>query len=135
MKNLISIIFSWTATALSFLFGGLDNALVILVVVIVIDYITGLLKAWVKGNIDSKVGRKGIVKKIGCLVYVVLAVCLDHLAGDTGAIRTLVIYFFVANEGISITENLGALGVPLPQILMEKLEQLKGDEANDTTSK
>lgn len=134
-KNLIQIIFSGIATGLSFLFGGIDKALIVLLIVIISDYITGLLKARVKGNIDSKVGRKGIVKKIGCLIYVVLAVCIDYLMGDTGAIRTLIIYFFVANEGISIVENLGAIGLPLPKFLLDKLEQLKGDADNETTFK
>lgn len=135
MKNLIQIIFSGTATVLSFLFGGLDVALEVLIVVMVLDYVTGLLKAWVNGTLDSRIGKKGIVKKVGYLTLVVLAVCLDHLAGETGAIRTLVIYFFVANEGISIVENWGAIGLPLPKILINKLEQLKGDGVNETTIK
>jgi len=135
MKNIIQIIFSGTATVLSFLFGGLDIALEVLLVVMVLDYITGLLKAWVNGTLDSRIGKKGIVKKIGYLTLVVLAVCLDHLAGETGAIRTLVIYFFVANEGITIVENWGAIGLPLPKVLINKLEQLKGDGNNETTSK
>lgn len=135
MKNIIQIIFSGTATVLSFLFGGLDIALEVLLVVMVLDYITGLLKAWVNGTLDSRIGKKGIVKKIGYLTLVVLAVCLDHLAGETGAIRTLVIYFFVANEGISIVENWGAIGLPLPKVLINKLEQLKGDGNNETAIK
>ena len=135
MKNIIQIVFSGIATGLSFLFGGLDMALEVLLVVMILDYLTGILKAWVNGNLDSRIGKKGIVKKIGYLTLVVLAVCLDHLAGDTGAIRTLVIYFFVANEGISIVENWGAIGLPLPKVLINKLEQLKGDGLNDTTTK
>lgn len=126
-KNMIQIFFSGIATVLSFLFGGLDVALEVLLVVIVIDYITGILKAWVNGTLDSRIGRNGIVKKVGYLALVVLAVCLDHLAGETGVIRTFVIYCFVANEGISIVENWGAMGLPLPKVLINKLEQLKGD--------
>lgn len=121
------MVFSATITFFSFLFGGLDIALEVLLIVMVLDYITGLLKAWVNGNLDSRIGKKGIIKKVGYLTLVVLAVCLDHLAGDTGAIRSLVIYFFVANEGISIVENWGAMGLPLPKVLIDKLEQLKGD--------
>ena len=135
MKNIIQIIFSGIATVLSFLFGGLDIALEVLLVVMVLDYITGLLKAWVSETLDSRIGKKGIIKKIGYLTLVVLAVCLDHLAGETGAIRTLVIYFFVANEGISIVENWGAIGLPLPKVLINKLEQLKGDGNNETAIK
>lgn len=135
MKNIIQIGFSGIATGLSFLFGGIDVALEVLLVVMILDYATGVLKAWVNGTLDSRIGKKGIVKKIGYLTLVVLAVCLDHLAGDTGAIRTLVIYFFVANEGISIVENWGAIGLPLPKILIDKLEQLKGDGVDDTTIK
>lgn len=135
MKNIVQITFSGIATVLSFLFGGMDIALEVLLVVMILDYITGILKAWINGTLDSRIGKKGIIKKIGYLTLVVLAVCLDHLAGETGAIRTLVIYFFVANEGISIVENWGAIGLPLPKILIDKLQQLKGDDGNEPSIK
>lgn len=130
-KNIIQLSFSGIATVLSFLFGGFDIALIVLCIFLVIDYITGLMKSWKKGTLNSNVGLWGILKKIGYLTLVVVSACIDKLMGDTGAIRTLVIYFFVANEGISILENCGEFGVPLPDILMQKLEQLKGGKKDD----
>lgn len=105
--------------------GGLDSAIITLLIVMAIDYLTGVCKALYNKKINSKVGLKGIIKKVGYLLIVALAVKLDQIAGQTGAIRTLVIYFFVANEGISILENWGKMGLPLPKKLMETLEQLK----------
>lgn len=127
MKNLINFVTGTLATALVYFLGGWDIALQTLLIVIVLDYITGICKAVYNKKINSSVGLKGIMKKIGYLIIVAVAVILDRIAGNTGAIRTLVIYFFVANEGISILENWGGMGLPLPQKLTDTLEQLKND--------
>lgn len=133
MKNLIQLIFSSIATIISFLFGGFDVAIEALLIFIVADYITGLLKAWKTGKLNSRIGAEGIIKKVGYLIIVILAVYLDRLAGDIGVIRNIVIYFFIANEGISILENWGAMGVPFPEILRKKLEQLRGTDSDEKT--
>lgn len=127
MKNLINFITSTLATTLVYFLGGWDIALQILVVVVVLDYITGVCKAIYNKKMNSTVGLKGIMKKVGYFIVVAVAVVLDRITGGTGAIRTLVIYFFVANEGISILENWGGMGLPLPQKLMDTLEQLKSE--------
>ena len=127
MKNIINFITGTLATALVYFLGGWDIALQTLIIVIVLDYITGICKSITNKKINSTVGLKGIIKKVGYLIIVAVAVELDRIAGDTGAIRTLVIYFFVANEGISILENWGGMGLPLPQKLIDTLEQLKND--------
>ncbi len=127
MKNLINLTTGTLATTLVYFLGGWDIALQTLLIVIVLDYITGVFKAIYNRKINSSVGLKGIIKKIGYLIIVAVAVILDKIAGNTGAIRTLVIYFFVANEGISILENWGGMGLPLPQKLIDTLEQLKND--------
>lgn len=127
MKNFISFITGTLATALVYFLGGWDIALQILLIVIVLDYITGVCKAIYNRKMNSKVGAKGIIKKLGYLIVVAVSVELDRITGNTGAIRTLVIYFFVANEGISILENWGGMGLPLPQKLTDTLEQLKND--------
>lgn len=127
MKNLFSFITSTLATSLVYFLGGWDVSLQILLTVIVLDYLTGVCKAVYNKKMNSKVGAKGIVKKVGYLIIVAIAVILDKIAGNTGAIRTLVIYFFVANEGISILENWGGMGLPLPSKLTETLEQIKND--------
>lgn len=133
MKNFISFVTGTLATALVYFLGGWDIALQILLTVIILDYITGVCKAIYNKKMNSKVGAKGIIKKLGYLIIVAVSVELDRITGNTGAIRTLVIYFFVANEGISILENWGGMGLPLPQKLIETLEQLKND--NDPKTK
>ena len=127
MKNIINITTGTLATTLVYFLGGWDIALQILITVIVLDYISGIFKAIYNKEINSSVGIKGIIKKIGYFIIVAVAVILDKIAGNTGAIRTLVIYFFVANEGISILENWGGMGLPLPQKIFDVLEQLKND--------
>ena len=112
-------------TGFIFLLGGVDVALTCLLVAIVLDYISGIMKAYVNKQLSSQIGFKGIVKKVGVLLIVMLAVLVDRVTGETGAIRTLVIYYFVANEGLSIIENLGQAGVPIPESIRKALKALK----------
>ena len=123
--NIIKSSFSFFATTFIYLMGGFDVALKCLLITIVIDYITGILKAIKKKKLNSEVGSKGIVKKVGILCLVAIAVVIDELTGNHGVIRNLVIYYEVANEGLSIIENLGELNVGVPKIIKDTLEQLK----------
>ena len=125
MKYLISDVISVILTFLIYLLGGFDIALKSLLIVIVIDYATGILSAIYNKQINSKVGFKGILKKFSYLLIIVLSVIIDNILGQSGTIRTLVIYFFVANDGISILENVAEMNIPLPPKLLETLEQLK----------
>ena len=133
MKNIVSFITGTVATMLVYFLGGWDVALELLILIVVLDYVTGICKAIYNKELNSEVGLKGIVKKLGYFIVVAVAVTLDKITGNTGAIRTLVISCFVANEGLSILENWGGMGLPLPQHLTELLEQLKND--NDPKSK
>lgn len=130
MRHFINNAISVVLTTFIYLVGGIDIAMKSLLIVIVIDYITGVISAIYNKKLNSTIGLKGILKKFSYLIIVSLSVILDRIVGDTGAIRTLVIYFFVANDGLSIVENIGKMGVPLPKKLTEVLEQLrnKGDE-------
>lgn len=112
----------------NYFLGGADTSLKAILVVFAIDYITGVCKSIVNKNTNSKVGVKGIIKKVGYLLIIGLATILDRIMGESMAIRNLVIYFFVANEGISILENWAAMGLPLPKKLFEALEKLKEKE-------
>ena len=125
MKQFINTVLAAIATGAVYLFGGFDVALNCLLIAIVLDYLTGVIKAYVKKELSSEVGLKGILKKVGVLIVVMLGVLVDRVTGDTGAVRTLVIYYFVANEGLSIIENLGAAGVPIPAKLKKALKALK----------
>ena len=125
MKYIINFFTSTVLTTVLYLLGGWDMALQTLLIIIVLDYITGVCDAIANKRINSKIGAKGIVKKVGYLVIVAVSVVLDQIAGSTGAIRNLVIYFFVANEGISRLETWASMGLPLPQKIFDVLEQLK----------
>lgn len=128
MKYVISNVISVILTFLIYLLGGLDIALKSLLIVIVIDYVTGILSAIYNKQINSKVGFKGILKKFSYLLIIALSVIIDNILGQSGTIRTLVIYFFVANDGISILENVAEMNIPLPPKLLETLQQLKTGE-------
>lgn len=112
-------------TIISQALGGWSLALQTLLIFIALDYISGILKALYQKKLNSEVGVRGIVRKIGFLIIVALANYLDQLLGNSGALYTLVVYFFVANEGISIVENWGAMDLPIPQKLKDALAQLK----------
>lgn len=130
MKVVINDICSVILTTIVYLVGGIDIALQCLLIMIILDYVSGVASAIYNKKLNSQVGLKGILKKFMYLVIVCVSVILDRIIGNTGAIRTLVIYFFVANDGISILENIGKMGIPLPKKLIDTLEQLKkkGDE-------
>ena len=125
MKHLISDILSVILTTTVYLLGGFDIALQSLLIVIVIDYLTGIASAIYNKELSSKTGCKGIIKKFCYLLVVALSVVIDNLLGQSGLIRSLVIYFFVANDGLSIIENMAEMGVKLPQKLIDALEQIK----------
>ena len=131
MKLLVTVFSSTLLTTAVYYLGGLDAALKTLLVLMVLDYITGLCKAIANKEINSIIGAKGIIKKVGYLIIVAVSVLLDEVVGNTGAIRNIVIYFFVANEGISILENWGAMGLPLPKKITEVLEQIKNENGGD----
>lgn len=135
MKNIINFVTSTLLTTVVYFLGGLDIALKTLLVFMLLDYITGICKAIVNKKVNSIIGIKGIIKKIGYLIVVALSVQLDNITGGTGALRTLVIYFFVANEGISVLENWGTIGLPLPKKIMETLEQLKKENGGEKNEK
>jgi toxin secretion/phage lysis holin len=126
----LSVVGSLIAKAL----GGWDTALQTLVIFMAIDYISGLLIAgiWQKssksqtGALESKAGFKGLIKKGLILLVVLIGVQLDLLIGLEAFCRTAIILFFCGNEGLSIVENLGIMGVPLPDFIKTRFEQLKG---------
>ena len=125
MKHLINDIGSVILTTTVYLLGGFDIAIQSLLIVIVIDYLTGIASAIYNKELSSKIGLKGIIKKFCYLLVVALSVVIDNLMGQSGLIRTLVIYFFVANDGLSIIENMAEMNVKLPQKLIDALEQIK----------
>ena len=125
MKYFINDIGSVILTTFVYLVGGFDIAIQSLLIVIVIDYLTGIASAIYNKELSSKIGFKGIIKKFCYLLVVALSVVIDNLLGQSGLIRSLVIYFFVANDGLSIIENMTEMNIKLPQKLIDSLEQIK----------
>lgn len=130
---------SWLIVMLSslllYLFGAWDIAIQVMVVAMVVDYLSGVMAAKSEKNWSSKVGIKGIYKKVGMLLCIIVANMVDKVTGSE-IIRTAIILFLIGNEGISILENLGRLGVPIAPKLLEVLSQLrgKGDTENENTN-
>lgn len=114
----------------SYMLNVFTEVVLILVILMLIDYLTGLLRGWIYKEANSRRGIKGIGKKIGMLFVVGMSACLEfvlqHLGLSTNsAIVVVVSCFYIFNESISILENCGQLGVPLPKILYDSLEKLK----------
>jgi len=124
----ITQIFLGIIGGIAYILGGFDTILVTLITFMIMDYITGVLKAIRLKQLNSQIGAKGIVKKIGYLVIVVIAVKLDSMLGNTSYIRNLV---FISNEGISILENASLLEIPIPDKVKSVLKQLKNTEAEN----
>ena len=132
MKQTICTALGITGAALSWAFGGWDAALSALTICICVDYISGSLVALVfhnsrkseSGAYNSAYGLKGLCKKGMMLLFVLVAVQIDRLLG-ADYVRDAVCIGFCSNEILSITENLGLAGVPMPQAVVKALEQLQ----------
>lgn len=124
----------WTCSFLcgiaGFLWGSLDGLLAALIVFMVLDYITGVIAGSIRKKVSSKTGFSGILKKGLILLIVAVGHILDTqiFGGQSSMCRSAVIGFYLSNEGISILENAGRIGIPLPKILIRVLEQLREDK-------
>ena len=133
MKETVSTVAGVAAGVISWLVGGLDMPIVALVICMGVDYVTGLIVAGVfhnspktpGGGLDSRVGWKGLARKFVTLLIVVVANLMDGLL-KLGYIRDAVIVGFCANECISILENAGHMGLPIPKVLMRAMDALSG---------
>lgn len=119
------------------IFGGWDSALTTLMVFMAIDYITGLIVAGVfhkspktkTGALESKAGWKGLCRK-GMTIFIVLIACRLDLVMGTSFVRDAVIIAYIANEGISIVENAGLMGIPIPAVIAKAIDVLKKKEGD-----
>ena len=123
--NWIQIVFAAIGGGIGWFLGGADGFLYALIAFVVIDYITGVMCAIVDKNLSSEVGFKGICKKVLIFMMVGIGNIIDvQVLGQAGVLRTAVIFFYLSNEGVSMLENAGHLGLPIPAKLKEVLEQL-----------
>ena len=135
--NTIQLIFSAVGGWLGYFLGGCDGLLYALIAFVVIDYITGVMCAIINRELSSAVGFKGIFRKVLIFLLVGIANIIDVQVIGTGAVlRTAVIFFYISNEGVSLLENAGHLGLPIPERIKTVLEQLhdraeNGKEGNE----
>ena len=130
--NYFKYLVATIGTGVTWLFGSWDTALVVLIVFMALDYATGVLRAWINKEISSDIGLRGIARKTVIFVVLIVAVLLDRLLNTgTWVFRTLVCYFYIANEGISLLENCAGLGLPIPNKLKDALAQLKDGEKKE----
>ena len=138
MKDHVSAAVGFAAGVISWLVGGFDTPVLALVIIMGIDYVMGLMVAGIfhtspktpGGGLDSRVGWKGLFRKFATLMLVVVANLADMLLGSN-CIRDGVIIGFFANEGISILENAGCMGIRIPKALSAALERLNQEAEHD----
>lgn len=142
MKEVICTGIGVLGSVIAGLFGGWDTALITLMIFMTVDYITGLLVAGVfhnsektpSGALESRAGWKGLCRK-GVTLLVVLVACRLDLVTGANFIRDAVIIGFIANETISIVENAGLMGIPIPAVIIRAIDVLKhkaeGGEKNE----
>lgn len=119
----------------TYLWGPWDALCMTLVAFVAIDYVTGVTKAAILKKLDSSVGFHGLLKKLFIFALVALATMIDRIVPEAnGAVRSAVMLFYIANEGLSILENAGEMGLPLPDVLKNAILKLGGSEKSDDSS-
>ena len=118
---------------LGYFLGGMDGLMIALIVLMTLDYVSGVMCAIIDKKLSSAVGFKGICKKVFILMLVGVAHIIDlHVVGTGSALRGAVICFYMSNEGLSLLENAAHIGLPIPDKLRDILTQLHDKERNTT---
>jgi toxin secretion/phage lysis holin len=126
--------FAGIGGALGWFLGGFDGFLYALIAFVAVDYLSGVMCAVTDKKLSSQIGAKGIFKKVLNFVMVGVANMVDvHIIGTGCALRTAVIFFYVANEGLSLFENAAHIGLPVPEKLKDALAQLHGRTDKEDT--
>ena len=135
--NMVQFVFSAVGGLLGWFLGVCDGLLYALIAFVVIDYITGVMCGVADKKLSSGVGFKGICRKVLIFMLVGIANILDMEVIGTGSVlRTAIIFFYISNEGVSLLENAGHLGLPIPQKMKDVLEQLhKRSESDESEEK
>lgn len=131
--NVLSIVAATIGLWIGIFIGPLNGLLIALLAFIIADYVTGIAAAVVNKRLDSNVGFKGIIRKVVILLIVGIANLLDvYVLSANSILRSAVIFFYIANEGLSIIENAGEIGLPIPKKLKEILAQLRNKSEEKT---
>ncbi len=117
----------------TYLLGGWDIAMITLAIFMILDYTTGMCASFITKKWNSETGAIGLVKKGTIILLVILGVFLDRLTtGGTWLFRNVIVMFYIANEGLSVIENCGRIGLPIPKRLLDALEQLRNENDTET---
>ena len=126
--NGIQLVFAVIGGWLGWFLGECDGLMYALIAFVIADYVTGVMCAVSDKQLSSEVGFKGLCRKVLIFVLVGMANILDmHVIGTGCVVRTAVLFFYISNEGVSVLENAGHLGLPVPAKLLDVLEQLHED--------
>ena len=126
METLFKTVVAASGATLSYLYGEWSVLLGILVAFVIFDYLSGIMAAAIEGKLSSKIGFKCIPKKIMIFLFVAMGHLLDQALGGGHLFREAVIFFYLANELLSIIENSGRIGLPVPTVINRAVEVLKG---------
>lgn len=128
-KDLVKIFFTIFGSLIGFFLGDLDIFIYSLTAFVICDYISGIIRAGFERKLSSKIGFKGILKKIMIFIIVGIAnICDKNLIKNQAMIRSSIIFFYIANEGLSILENALSMDLPIPKKLKILLEQFKEEK-------
>lgn len=122
-RYILTLLVSITA----YMVGGWDKAMQILLILIIIDYITGLIRGGMKGELDSQVGAKGIMKKLCIFIVITVSVQIEMFLGQPESLHNVVVYFYVVNESLSVLENVGDF-IPIPDELKRFIKRLRNKD-------
>ena len=123
--RIVAVSVATVGTMATHLWGGADEILILLITLMSLDYILGIICGYKRGKLSSVTGFQGLLKKMTILIIIAVGVSVDAAVGAEGAVRAMVIFFYVGMEGISILENAVIIGVPVPDKLEEALIQLR----------
>jgi len=128
IPNWIKIAFTAIGGVAAYLWGPWDALMIALVCLVTLDYITGLIKGIVLKKLDSGIGFRGLMKKVVIFVLVALSTVVERVIPESNqAVRSAVILYYIANESLSIMENAGEMGIPMPNVLKKVITRLQGE--------
>lgn len=130
---IIKILSGSVGAAVGYTVGGWTLLIQVLLVFVIADWITGWIAAWMNGELRSRIGHEGIIRKVTIFILVAIANLIDGILGEGHYIRDAVIFFYLATELLSIIENVGRMGIPMPEVLRSavKIFQSKSGENSE----
>ena len=135
LKDIVDFITAGVIGLLTWFFGGRDRLIDVLITCAIIDYIMGVTVAYTKKELSSRIGFKGLAKKMAVFCLVGISHVIDNLIpGDGATFRSIISLFYISNEGLSILENTDALGIPIPQFLRNRFLSTQ-EQINDARKK